>query len=182
MSHTVFIGNKIAAQNTDSFVRSALGTTDLDNGWLVSLPTENTAATRGMEEVWDAAQPATATLAAMWMVGEPEVNVLVSGSLKFKGITVSPQEFYVPSGDVFTVYQPRVGDIVTLTADGLGTGSGAESAFAVATNGTYKLTWAASAISGLSYKYLSTTYISIADGSIGTQRVTAYKFTCVAVS
>lgn len=182
MTHAIAVLNKVAAQNIDSLNRSALMPADMDNGWLLSLPTENTAATRGLEQVWDGTQPATATLASMWMVYEPEVNVLVSGSLKFKGIDVDPRNFYVPSGEVGSVYKPQVGDIITLTGDALATGSGAASAFAVAVNGAYKLTWAAAAISGLSYQYLATTYVSVGTGGIDTQRVVAYRFACVAVA
>lgn len=182
-THAIAILNKVAAQNIDSLNRAALVPADVDNGWLLSLPTQNTAATRGLEEVWDGTQPATATLNAMWMVYEPEVVSVVSGSgYKFKGIDVDPRDFYIVSGDVASVYKPQVGDIITLTGDALATGSGAASAYAVAVNGAYKLTWAAAAISGLSYKYIATTYISVGTGAIDTQRVTAYKFECVAIA
>lgn len=182
MTHAVLVQNKVMAQDVDSLNRAALGTADLDNGWLVSLPTQNTAATVGNAEVWDAGQPATATLAKLWMVYEPEVVVTVSGSLQFKGIDPDPRNFYLPTGTIFSVYKPQVGDIITVTADALATGSGAASAFAVAVDGAYKLTWAAAAISGLSYQYLATTYLSIGTGGIDTQRVTAYKFACVAIA
>lgn len=183
MTHAILVPNKLMAQNIDSLSRAALGADDLDNGWLVSLPTRNTAATRGYEEVWDAGKPATATLAKMWMVYEPEIPTLISATgYKFKGIDVDPRNFYTVAGDVVSVYKPQIGDIITLTSDALATGSGAGAAFAVAVDSAYKLTWAAAVISGLSYQYLETTYISLADGSIGTQRVTAYKFACVAVA
>jgi hypothetical protein len=182
MTHAILIQNKVAAQTLDSLNRSALAPADLDNGWLVSLPTQNTAATRGLEEVWDGTQPATGTINAMWMVYEPEVVVTVSGTKKYKGIDVDPQDFYTPSGEVCSVYKPQIGDIITLTGDALASGTGAASAYAVAANGAYKLTWASSPVSGLTYQYLATTYVSLGDGSIGTQRVTAYKFVCTSVA
>jgi len=61
-------------------------------------------------------------------------------------------------------------------------GSKASNEYVVAVDGSFKLTWGASAISGLSLKLIETTYISIADGTIGTQRTAAYKFEVVAVA
>jgi hypothetical protein len=74
-----------------------------------------------------------------------------------------------------------IGDIVTISADGLA-GTKSSNTYVVATAGAQKLTWGASAVSGVSLKLLETTYFSIADGSIGTQRVTAYRFVVEAVA
>lgn len=182
-SHGVVVLSKVKAQNVDSLNRSAKAAADLDNGNVVILATRNTAATRGLEEVWDATRPSSgAGLQNLWMVYEPEVVTLVSGSKSFKGIDVDPQDFYVPSGEVFSVFKPQLGDIILMTGDSLGTGSGAESAYAVATNATYELTWAAAAVSGLSLKYLATEYISLGSGAIDDQRVDAYLFEVVALA
>ena len=182
MTHAILVQNKVAAMDVDSYNRPAVQANDnLDNGWLVSLPTRDTSATYGQTEVWDATKPATATLAAMWMVYEPEVVLTVSGSHQYKGIDPDPRDFYTPAGTVFTAYQPKVGDIIALTDDALG-GTKSTNTFVVATNADYKLNWSASAISGLSYSYLGDSYVSLGLGDISTQRVTTRLFTCVAVS
>ncbi len=57
-----------------------------------------------------------------------------------------------------------------------------ESAFAYAANGKWQLTWGANAIdTGLCYKYLQTTYISLATGAIDSQRVAAYELECISI-
>jgi len=181
MTHNILIQRAVAAKNIDSLNRSAVhASVAQDNGYLVSLSGLSTTAGEG--EVFSAAVPATATLAAMWMVYSPEVNVTVDGTKQFKGINVDPQDFSIPALTVFDVYKPQVGDIITMTADGLATGSGVGAAFAVAVDGVSKLTWAAGAISGLTYKYLGLDYISVGSGAIGTQRITAYKLECVAIA
>lgn len=180
MSHGIVVLSKVKAENVSSLNRAALGIADLDNGNVVQLLTRNTAATRGLEEVWDATRPATTTgLQNLWMVYEPEVVTTladVGSSKKYKGINPDPSDFYIPTGEVFSAFKPQVGDIILITGDSLGTGTGAESAYVVATASTYKLTWAAAAVSGLSLKYLATDYISLGSGAINSQRVDAYLF------
>lgn len=175
MAHGVLIQNDVQAMNIDAFVRSAVcATTDIDNGNVVALT--GISSTAGQGEVWVAATPATANLnAGLWMACEPEVVVTVSGTSKYKGIDPDVRNFYNAKGEVFTVNKLEVGDIVTLTDDALA-GTKSTNTYVVATNNTAKLTWSADAISGLSLKLIDTTYISIADGSIGTQRTTAYRF------
>src|SRR5258706_1719778 len=182
MAHGILIQNKVAAQTVDSLNRSAVGVANLDNGNIVQLLTRNTAATRGDEEVWDATQPsASAGLQNLWMVYEPEVVTLVSGSLQLKGIVVDPREFYTPTGVVFSAFKPQLGDILRITPDALA-GTKASNGFVVATASTYSLTWAASAAAGLTLKLISTEYISIGTGGIDTQRVTAYDFEVTALA
>lgn len=182
MSHAVMIPSKVAAKDVDAWVRSATSASaDLDNGNVVVLASQSTASGQG--EVWLATQPTTGTLASgLWMVGEPDVVVTTSGSYQFKNIDPDPRNFVNPQGSVFTAFKLQVGDIVKLTADAL-TGSQSTNTFVVAANASYKLTWSASAISGLSLFLLNDNdYISIGDGSIGTQRVAAKKFVVTALS
>jgi len=183
MAHGILVQNKVAAMNIDSLNRSVVAAADIDNGMVFTLATRNTSATYGQNEVWDATTPATgAGLTQLWMAYEPEVVVTVSGSNKFKGIDNDPRNFYNITGDVFTAFKPQLGDIISMTADSLGTGTGLASAFAVATNATNKLTWAAAAVAGLSLKYLATDYVSIGTGAIDNQRVVSYVFEVVALA
>jgi len=180
MSHGVLIPNAVQATNIDALNRSVVcTTTDIDNGSVFSLT--GVSATVGQGEVWVAATPATASLTNLWMAYEPEVVVTVSGSSKYKGIDPDVRNFYNIAGDVFTAFKLEVGDIVTISIDGVA-GTKSTNTYVVATNNTAKLTWAAAAVSGVSLKLLETTYISIADGSIGTQRTTAYRFVVEALA
>lgn len=180
MAHNILIQRAVAAKNVDTLNRSAVHATEaFDNGNVLSLG--GISSTDGEGEVFSASVPATATLAALWMVYTPEIVVTIDGSKKFKGIDVDPQDFYVPALSVMDVFKPQVGDILTLTADGLA-GTKGSNTFVVATDASKKLTWAASAISGLSLKLLGDDYISIGSGAINTQRVAAYKFEVAAIA
>lgn len=179
MTHAVMIPNRISAMNVDAYNRSIKSATDdLDNGNVVVVASKSTTAGEG--EVWLATKPATATLAAgLWMVGSPEI--VVTGS-QFRNIDPDPRNFFVAQGKVGDAFRLQVGDIVTLTADALA-GTQSSNTFVVATDASYKLTWNASAISGLSLKLLSdTAYVSIPDGSIGTQRIAALQFVVSALA
>jgi hypothetical protein len=180
MAHAVLVQNSVQALNIDAYNRSVIATFDVDNGNVFNL--SSLSSTAGEGEVWVASTPVTGALTNLWMAYEPEVVTVVSASgKKYKGIDPDPRDFYNVAGEVFTAFQPKVGDIITITADGIGGTKGANN-YAVATNNTAQLQWAASAISGLTLQLLETTYISIADGSIGTQRTTAYRFVVSAVA
>lgn len=180
MTHNILIQRKVAAKNIDSLNRSAVhASVDFDNGNVLSLSGLST--TEGEGEVFSAVVPATATLGALWMCYTPEVVVTVSGTKKFRGIDVDAQDFYVPALSVMDVFKPQIGDILTLTADGLA-GSKSSNTFVIAADGVQKLTWNASAISGLSLKLLGDDYISLAPGTIAGQRITAYRFEVVALA
>jgi hypothetical protein len=181
MSHGILVQDAVQAMNIDALNRSAVAAVDLDRGNVFALDAQSAVA--GQTEAWTVVQPATgAHLTHLWMCAEPEEVVTYSGSSAYKGLNPDPRNFYVKSGLVFTAFQPQIGDVIELSTDALGTGSGVESAYAVAVNGSYKLTWATAPISGLTLTYLSTSYVSIADGSIGTQRVTMYKFAVTALA
>jgi hypothetical protein len=167
----------VQALNVDALNRSAVCAADLDNGNAVVLA--SISATAGEGEVWTATQPATATLAGCWIVADPEVVVTYSGNSAYKGLDPDPRNFYVKATKMFRAFKPQLGDVIELNAEAFTAGAGAGSAFANLEDGSYKFIWAGSAGSGLSLKLIGTTYISLADGSIGTQRVTMYKFVVV---
>jgi len=68
------------------------------------------------------------------------------------------------------------GDIITLTAEAFVSGS--TLGFGLAKTGSFRWTGAAAITSdvGAAIKYLNTTYIPSADGSIGSGRIAAYQF------
>lgn len=177
MAHNVLIQNAVASQNVDAFNRSAVASTNVDNGNIVILSALSTTAGEG--EVWTALTPSTGDgLTGVWMVGEPEVVVT---NAQYKGLDPDPRNFFVAAGDVFSCFKPQLGDIVTMTADGIaGTKSTNTFANATDTTGGLKPVWGATQTASVfSLKLIETTYISIGLGSIGSQRVTAYKFQVV---
>jgi hypothetical protein len=179
MSHGILVQNKVAALNIDSLNRSVICSgSDIDNGFVFNLLTQSTVATSGCE-VWVATQIASGSTTDIWMAYEPEVVTTVSGTQKYKGINPDPRAFYNPAGTVFSAFKPQIGDILTMTADSLSSSS--KAAYAVATSGTYKLTWGANSVAGLSLRFLSDDYLSIGSGAIDSQRVAAFKFEVVTI-
>jgi hypothetical protein len=154
--HGVLIQNAVQALNIDALNRSVVSTQDIDNGSVFRLTGLSTTAGEG--EVWVAATPSSIT--DLWMAYEPEIVVTVSGTKEYKGINPDVRDFYNITGKVFAAFKPMIGDILTISTDGLG-GTKGVNTYVVATSGTEKLTWGASAVSGLSLKLLETTYISI---------------------
>jgi hypothetical protein len=182
MSHAVLIPNQIAAMNIDAFNRSCVSASDVDNGNIVILSGKS--ATAGQGEDWTGVVPSTSDgLTGVWVAYEPEIVVTYSGSYAFKGLDPDPRNFYNKAGNVFSIFKPQTGDILTITADGLaGTYVSGTTTHVNATNSTggLKPVWGSSQTASVfSMKLLAVTYISIPDGSIGTQRVTAYQFEVV---
>lgn len=177
MAHNVLIENMVAGLNVDAYNRSAVAATDVDNGNIVILSALST--TAGEADVWTALTPSTANgLTGVWMAYQPS-EVLTDG--KYLNLDPDPRNFVNLTGKTFSVFKPQLGDIVTMTADGLA-GTKSTNTFVNATDSTggLKPVWGATQTSSVfSMKLIATTYISIADGSIGTQRVTAYMFQVV---
>lgn len=171
MAYTILIQNRVAAQKVDSFNRSVISASDIENGWVFYL--DGIYSADGYEEVWEAKQPTTGSLADLWMAASPEIVLTDS---KYRGINPDPQDFINSASRVFDAFLPQPGDIITVTADGL-TGT-AEKDYAVAQVTAYELLWADAPVTDvLSLRYLETTHIPVGSGSaIGTQRKTAYKF------
>ncbi len=180
MSYGVLIPTQIAAKDVDAWNRSAVCASARENGDIMVLGSKS--ATAGQSEVWTATEPATGTLVELWMAYEPEV-VLTAG--KYKGLDVDPRNFRVEATKVFSVYKPRIGDIINMTGECLlGSYSAGVTTHVNATDttGGFKLYWANQQdASCLSYMLTGVSYISIGSGAIDSQRATMYQFTCVAV-
>ena len=173
MAYGVIIPNMIQATDVGTLNRNVKATYDIENGSVFSLSFSDTA---GEGEVFTAATPATGFLDKLWMAYEPEVVTTVSGSYEFKGIDPDVRNFKNLTGKVFSAFKPKVYDIITMSADAI-TGTKNANTFVVGTVGASKLTWAASAISGLSLELMKTNYISIGNPALAnTQRVTSYMF------
>jgi hypothetical protein len=176
-THAIMIPAKVAAKNIDSLTRSSKSATDdLDNGNLVQLNTGVSTA-YGEREVYLATKPATDSLGGLWMVGEPEVDVTDG---KYKGIDVNVRYFFNAAGQEFSVFKPKLYDIVYLTDEAFTNTRGTKT-FASAADSTYQLTWVTSATSGAtSFRLVSVGYISVPVGHPGSDnRVTAYRLECI---
>lgn len=180
-SHGVLVANKIRAIDGDALNRVCVSADDLDNGFVFELLTRST--TTGESEVWTATKSG-GTLTNIWMAKSAGPVSTVSGSNEFLGLDSDIRNFYKVAGKMVDCFRPMPGDILTLTSDALGgTKASASYTHVVVTSGTYKLTWATGAVSGLSLAWLSTTTLSIPTGTISdTQQVTAYKFVVSAIA
>jgi hypothetical protein len=176
MAKTVLVPLQVAAKNVDSYNISAISSSDVENGQLFSTAALST--TAGESEVFTIATPATATLGNLYMAWSPEdVIVETADGNQYKVGDQDPRNFVNVDGIVFSAYAPQVGDKILITADGF-TGALGGNTFAVAADGQVKLVWASAVSTGLSYRLLATSYISLA-GGFGSQRVTAYLLECV---
>jgi hypothetical protein len=186
--HGICLPVRTMATDIDSYNRSAISASaDIDNGTVFQLLTQDTTAADGQKEVWYATIPTTANsgLKNLWMAYSPEVVTVISGSNKFKGIDADPVHFVNSQGDIIDAFMPQVGDLIKITSDALGgTKASVSYTHVVATNNVYLLTWATSGISGLSLKWLETSYISVPTaGAISeTERRTAYLFEVSAIA
>jgi hypothetical protein len=169
MAHAVLILNSVQAHDVNALLRECVSGSTLDNGNVFAL---NTSASG----VWTATV-ATGSATALWMCATPEIPFVMDSSGEIYRVGTDPREFYVPAGRTFTAFKPKVGDIITLTADAFSNAIGGNT-FANASAGSWLLTWGASQGAGLSLKLVETTFISIGRG-IENARVTAYKLMVV---
>ena len=175
-SYAILVPGFMAADNTDSLVKSAKSAVAVERGNIVSLGALSTVS--GEHEVYVAATPATATLetAIYYMVTEPAV-VVTDG--KYKGLTDDESDFNIAIGKVFDVSKPKIGDEIILTSEGLG-GTKSSNTFIIPANNSPKLTWGSSATGvSLAYELKETTYVTVPAAEFYNGRKTAYKFICV---
>jgi len=182
MAYSVLIPEAIAAMNIDSLNRHVIdygaSASAIENGNIFQLATKHTSGS--LTEVWELAQPSAGSPTNCWMAySGDEIPVTAS---KYKGLDPDPRSFRSEANKVFSAYKPQVGDIILLTADAF-SNSFSSHTHAHAVISSFKLTWDVNdgGLTGLTYKYLATKYISIATGGIDNQRVTAYELECVSV-
>nr|DAG31335.1 MAG TPA: hypothetical protein [Caudoviricetes sp.] len=177
MAKSILIPTLVAAKDIDSLNRSFVATVDLDNGNVFGKGELSTNA--GESQVYQTVTPATESLTGLYMAFTAE-DVVLADDLgnQYKVGTLDPRAFTNKAGVVFSGFKPQVGDLILISADGI---SGVANKYAVAENGASKLAFAAEAGTGLSFKVVETTYITVASANnIGSQRVTAYLLECVA--
>lgn len=179
MAKSILVPTLTAAKNIDALNRSFVAEADLDNGNVFVKGDLSTEA--GESQVYEATTPATGSLSGLWMAYSPE-DVVLTDALgnQFKVGNLDPRAFTNTAGTVFSGFKPQVGDLITISADGI-EGAVSSNEYLVAADGQSKLKPNAAAIDGLSFKIIETTYISVASANaIGSQRVVAYLAECVA--
>lgn len=180
MAHNILNARLVAAKSVDALNRSAVAAFDVDNGNLVKLTTRSADADK--TEVFTAVTPSTGNgLTGLWMVFQSEVVLTPFGSGYLSGFNNDITAFYIPTGKVFSVFKPQLGDIVEMTADGLaGTKSTNTFVNATDTTGGVKPVWGATQTASVfSMKLLETSYFPYTTGAIGDQRLTSYVFEVV---
>ena len=175
MSHSVVNADKILAQTAEAYVRPVVSSgCNIDNGNIFSLNGKFATSGSGTE-VWAITLPATGSLTGLWMALEPEVPTVWNGTRGYRGFG-TVQDFYNAASQVFSAVKLATGDIFSITADGL-KGAHSTGSFIVAADGETQWVWAAVPAASAAYaQFLNTTYFSIPDGSIGSQRVVSYQF------
>jgi hypothetical protein len=169
MAYGVIIPVAIAATNVDSYNRSAISASIVENGSPVALLTKST--TTGQAEVWDATTPATANLMSNWIAYDPELVYTSS----YRGLDPDVRNFRIPIGNTFSVFKPQVGDLLLMSEDCF-SGAKSTATYAASADGQAQFVWTATSQSAscVALHYIATQYISIGTGAIDTQRVTAY--------
>lgn len=181
--HAVLVPEAIAAMNIDSlnrhFIDYGASASAVDNGNIFVVDSKHTSGS--LTEVFEIKQPSSGSPTNVWMAYSNDEVVLTDS--KYKGLDPDPRNFYNRANYVFSGYKPQVGDIILLTAEAF-SNSFSSHTYAHAVTDSFKLYWDVNdgGLSGLTYKYLATKYISLATGSsIDSQRTTAYELECVSI-
>lgn len=173
--------NAVSAHNDQALNRRGIyASASLDNGNVMQLLTQSTDADKSL--VWVSTLPAATTgLQNLWMAAtEGVVSITVNGKV-YRGLSNDfINDFTNLAGEVIDFFKPQIGDVIELTDSALA-GTKASNGFVVATAGTSKLTWGASAVAGLSLKYLNDSFVSYGSGAISSQRIVTRKFEVVAI-
>jgi len=168
MAYGVIQPVAVAATNVDSYNRSCISASIVENGWLVDLLTKST--TEGEAELWTATVPATANLKGCWMVYDPEI--VMTGY--YRGLDPDVRNYRIPAAQTFSAFKLVEGDLILMSADCFDGAIGVNT-HANATDGTLIPTWGASqSDDAISLKKIATEYMSIGTGAMDTQRFTAY--------
>lgn len=167
-----------AAKNVDIYNGSFIyENADLQNGSVFAKGDEYS------EQVYEIAAPAEGSLKGLWMASSPVDTILTDAiGNQYKPGILDPRAFTNPKGLVFSAFKPQVGDIITISADGIEGTYDDTMLYVNAADGEFKLEFGTTQTSNaLSFKVIKPTYISVASANaIGSQRIVAYKLECVA--
>lgn len=147
-NHVIVNLDRIQAVKTGN-IESVVANIDLDNGSFVHLG----GLVNGERELRQAVVPTTATITTdeVVLVASPELDYLPGKGLK---------DFYIPAGTPARAYHLEVGDIFTITDDGI-TGTPQVGKYVVPQNGSVKLAVANDLTGGTRFagKIIEKTYL-----------------------
>jgi hypothetical protein len=177
-NQTVLVVLESAAYDVRTNIANFISSADVENGQLFSRGALSTDADKS--EVYAIGVPATATLSGLFMAFAPEdLIVTLADGTQYKLDNLNPQNFTNIAGKVFSGFRPTLGDKILITAEGFTGAKGGSDVYGVATDGQSKMVWGTSVGNGVTFVLEKTSYISIAKGAIGSQRVVAYQMRCV---
>lgn len=113
MANGFMIESAISATNIDAENRFAVAEIAVAGGELVAL----TAPTKQGDDVWTATAPGAETLGGCWMAYNPSMHITMVGENEFAGLSADPRDYTNEANKVFTVFKPRRGDEVIVSAD-----------------------------------------------------------------
>ena len=168
-THAILIPDAIAAANIDSFTRSCVSASNIDNGYLLKLSSYGAAS--GEAEVWTAIVPSTVNgLNNLWMAYDPELVWTSS----YRGLDPDVRNYTIAVGRTFSCFKPQTGDLILMDTDCF-TGAKGVNTFANATNAQVQFVWGATqSASCISLSYVATQDISFGTGAMDDQRQVAY--------
>lgn len=169
----IVIPLSVAGQNIDSLNHSFVSVDNIENGSIFTMG----AVKSGNSDLYEAVKPATANLGEQTFMAMSPIRIVTTlpDGTQFVDLSLNPQAFENVAGQIIDGVALQVGDKVRLSVDAIA-GTKSSNKFITATNGAYKLTWAAEAGAGLTLKLVEDSYISVATGDIGSQRVASYDF------
>lgn len=100
------IESRISAKDVDALNRSAVATTDVDGGTLVTLG-----------ELEDGVFKATKATSGqgLWMAYNPSEHLTKVGDKLFAGLSADPRDYTNLANRTMDVFKPQVGDLIGLT-------------------------------------------------------------------
>lgn len=170
--YNVLIKSQTASLNIDSYNRSAVCDTDIENGSVFKLSSYSVNPGEGM--VWRAEQAAT-TDKGLWMAASPEVVITkVMDNVEYKGIVEDPRAFINIAGHMIDAFKLAEGDVIEMTGANI-TGIDTNAYLTPDTTG-FKLKAGAAAGTGLTLKKLGTSILHIGNSSLVKTPTKTYKF------
>jgi len=178
MANCVLVPSKITAMDVDAYNERGIYTAAVNNG--TPLVRGALSTTSGQGEVFSVT-PASDIAADLWMAYSPEVVTTADGSLSFKGLDVNPQDYTNVANVPFDMFKPNAGvDVIQVTGDFFSATPAAGATYVeLDSSGAFVAQSAATAgYTGLGFSIIGSAPITIANGALGGEQVTAYYLLC----
>jgi len=164
MANAIVVQTRVQAEDIKAYNRVGKASVDVKNGDALVLG----ALSKGVFAV----TKANAVAKGLWMAYAPEI-VSTNG---FKGLDKDVRNFSIKAGEPIDMFKPVVGDFITVTEDFFKTKPEAsKKIIELDSTGAYVAVASATAsYDGLGFNVVEETYIVVATGAIGADRVKAY--------